>query len=136
MGNEELEIKEIKFKDFPWDEMPWARIAPGENRLKTNEAGPEFPVLILQRNDVPVAYLCFYIFTDVKIVYVETDPSLVKRGYGSYLVQEIVRRYHQDYNINAESTCTDADASVRLLKRCGFQRVTQGFANWKLRKGG
>jgi RimJ/RimL family protein N-acetyltransferase len=129
-------IQEIKFEHFPWDEMPWARNAPGENRLKTNEAKPEFPVLILWKNDRRVAYLCYYIFDAVNIVYAETHPDFVKRGYATELVDEVCRRYHREFDIKAQSTCTDADASVRLLKRCGFERVTQGLTNWILRKGG
>lgn len=134
MRNEELEIKEIKLKDFPWDDMPWARNAPGENRLKTSEGGPEFPVLVLRKDNQPVAYLCYYTFDAAKIVYVETHPDFVRRGYATVLVDEVRRRYHQKFDIKAESTCTDADASVRLLKRCGFGRAAQGSVSWVLKK--
>lgn len=127
-------IEEIKLKKFPWDEMPWARYGPGQNRLKTSEAEEKFPVLILRMNNKPIAYLCYYVFTSVNIVYVETDPSFVKRGYGSCLVQEIVRRYHQDYDIKGLSTGSETDASIRLLRRCGFRRVSEASANWILAK--
>ena len=128
-------IEEIRLEDFPWDDMPWARNAPGQNRLKTSEGRPQFPVLILWKNDRRVAYLCYYIFDAVNIVYVETHPDFVGRGYASELVDEVRRRYHQEFDIKAESTCTEVDASVRLLKRCGFERVSQGSVDWVLKKG-
>jgi ribosomal protein S18 acetylase RimI-like enzyme len=128
-------IEEIRFEDFPWDEMPWARNALGQNRLKTNEATPENSVWILWKDNRRVAYLCYYIFDAVKIVYVETHPDFVRRGYASELMDEVWRRYHQEFDIKAQSTCTEADGSVRLLKRCGFERVSSGSLDWILRKG-
>jgi GNAT superfamily N-acetyltransferase len=130
----ELKIEEIKLRDFPWDDMPWARNAAGSNSLKTSEGEPEFPVLILWKDNMRVAYLCYYISDAVKIVYVETHPDFVRRGYASELMHEARRRFHQEFDIKAESTCTDADASVRLLERCGFRRATPGSVSWVLKK--
>jgi ribosomal protein S18 acetylase RimI-like enzyme len=128
-------IEEIKLEDFPWDDMPWARNAPGQNRLKTSEGRPEFPVLILSKDNRRVAYLCYYVFDAVNIVYVETRPDFARRGYATELVGEVCRRYRQEFDIKGQSTCTDADGSVRLLKRCGFERVSPGSVDWILRKG-
>ena len=128
-------IEEIKLKDFPWDDMPWARNAPGQNRLKTSEGRPKFPVLILWKDNRRVAYLCYYIFNAVNIVYVETHPDFVKRGYASELMDEVCRRYRQEFDIKATQTCSDVNAPVKLLKRCGFERVSQGSVDWVLEKG-
>jgi GNAT superfamily N-acetyltransferase len=127
-------IKEIKFIDFPWDEMPWARIRPTENRLKTNETQGDFPVLILWKENQRVAYLCYYEFDAIKIVYVETAPDQVKKGYATELMNEIINRYHRDYDIKADSTCSERDASVKLLQKCGFRQIVEGSPSWILRK--
>jgi GNAT superfamily N-acetyltransferase len=129
-------IEEIKFKDFPWDKMPWARNSPTENLLRTNEAQDDFPVLILWKENQRVAYLCYYEFDAIKIVYVETAPDQVKRGYATELMSEIINRYHEDFDIKADATCTEKDASVKLLQKCGFRRVTEGSLNWILPKNG
>ena len=127
-------IEEIKFIDFPWDEMPWSRNSHRENRLKTNEARDDFPVLILWKEDQRVAYLCYYEFGAIKIVYVETAPDQVKRGYAIELMNEIINRYHENFDIKADSTCTERDASVKLLQKCGFRRVAKGSVSWILTK--
>jgi ribosomal protein S18 acetylase RimI-like enzyme len=127
-------IEEIKFIDFPWDEMPWARVRPTENKLKTNEARDDFPVLILWEENQRVAYLCYYEFDAIKIVYVETAPDQVKRGYATELMNEIINRYHRDLDIKADSTCSEKDASVKLLQKCGFRRVAEGSVSWILTK--
>ena len=127
-------IEEIKFIDFPWDEMPWARNRPTENRLKTNEAEDDFPVLILWKENRLVAYLCYYEFGAIKIVYVETAPDQVKGGCATELMNEIIKRYHKNLDIKADSTCTESDASVKLLQKCGFRRVAEGSVSWVLTK--
>lgn len=128
-------VEEIRLEDFPCNDRPWARNAPGQNRLKMIEGRPEFPVLILWKDNTRVAYLCYYIFDAVKIVYVETHPDFVKRAYASELMDEVCRRYHREFDIKATQTRSEADAPVKLLKRCGFERVSQRSVVWVLEKG-
>jgi ribosomal protein S18 acetylase RimI-like enzyme len=127
-------IEEIRFIDFPWDEMPWARNKPTENRLKTSETREDFPVLILWKENQRVAYLCYYEFDTINIVYVETAPDQVKRGYATELMNEIINRYNGDFDIKAYSTCSEKDASVKLLQKCGFRQMAEGSVSWILSK--
>jgi len=94
----------------------------------------DFPVLILWKENQRVAYLCYYEFDAIKIVYVETAPNQVKRSYATELMNEIINRYHKNFDIKADSTCTESDASVKLLLKCGFRRVAEGSVSWVLTK--
>jgi N-acetylglutamate synthase-like GNAT family acetyltransferase len=85
---------------------------------------------ILHENNIPVAYLCYDMWSDiVEIHYVQTELSSQKKGLATILMKEICKRYHKDFAIHATSTSTNASG---LLTKCGFKQIRQ--VEWILPK--
>lgn len=112
-------IEEIKLRDFPWDEMPWARRSPGINELKIFTAPPldhETPVLVLLKNGRRVAYLVYNVWNDVDYVeihYVETDFPYQKKGYATELINWIFEKFSSKYEIHATKTGGISESTLR-----------------------
>jgi len=122
-------IKEIIFRDFPWEKMPWA--LDEEGKFWTNTVDEKDPVLILYENEKPLSYLCYHKWINVDINYVQTDPELQQKGYATILVKEIYSRYHKEFVIKANHT---SEASARLLQKSGFKQDYPEALTWTLPK--
>ncbi|MCJ7507143.1 MAG: GNAT family N-acetyltransferase [candidate division Zixibacteria bacterium] len=128
MKQQGLMTEEITFKNFPFDNIPWA--LDNNGRFRTNAVKDTTTVLILYENNIPASYLCYDKRIDVvEIHYVQTELSSQEKGLATILMKEICKRYHKDFAIHALSTSTNASG---LLKKCGFEQIRE--VEWILPK--
>ncbi len=120
-------IQEIILRDFPWDEIPWARSNPGINALRITMPPPldqEAQVLILRKNNRPVAYLVYSVWSNagyIEIHYLQSDISYQKKGYATELMNWVCSKYSSNYEMRLYRTSGVADT---LLKKWGFENTT------------
>lgn len=126
-------IEEMKLKDFPWDEMPWALHENGSPYIP-GSVTEEASVLLLLENGTKIAYLVYDVWSYsgyVEIHYAQTYLPFQNKGCATKLVNEVYRKYGAQYDVHLYQT---SGVSVNSLKRWNFEKPDPGQTLWVRRK--